>query len=84
MHGLMRGQWRSAQVHERAWVCKLPSEADRAEMLSLASRGNSPLLYSTVIRCDLARLVFSERLTSMTLARSERGTGCFPDKLTTV
>jgi len=48
MHGLMRGQWRSAQVHERAWVCKLPSEADRAEMLSLASRGNSPLLYSTV------------------------------------
>jgi len=30
MHGLMRGRWRSAEVHARARVCKLPSEADRA------------------------------------------------------
>jgi len=73
MHGLMRGQWRSAQVHERAWVCKLPSEADRAEMLSLASRGNSPLLYSTVIQIDQAEALIERGAQWHGLPRSRRG-----------
>lgn len=41
------GAMEKCQVHGRARVCKLPAEADRAEMLSLVCHGNSPSPNST-------------------------------------
>ena len=38
MHGLMRGRWKSIGCKEEARGCKLPTEADRPELLYPAPR----------------------------------------------